>query len=569
MSHHLRSLALATGILLLTAGSAAAAPGLTGVSAAPANPAAGAHSDFTVAFSTQNLGSDDVKSLRIDLPPGVLGNPQATNGTCPHEKFMADACPAGTKVGTTTVVADATLLVLDLGEQTIPGDVYNIPVSGGEAARLGIVLRPTVLGIPQPKQFLESPAFLRPGDGGLTSLVDNIPRTAQTTLGSAALRIDKQSLTLLAKTSGGGAFESNPTSCDPATTTVTIGTYDGATASGTGAFRPTGCDRLPFAPMLQATIGAVRNDVRPGAHPAVTVVVTQQPGEANARTVQVALPTGLGADARSLATACPLASYQAGTCPADAVVGSATAESPLLAGPLTGVVTYVAPGDGLPQLRIALRGALNIDLVGAVTIINGGRLLNTIDGIADVPLSRFALTIDAGPTSPVLVTRDLCDPGRGRLDGTFTAHSGKVATTTAQAVLPGCGHVPPPRVTARVGRLRAPRPALVVHAASPDRALTSVRLTLPRGLSFSKRARHRAHASLAGTRIAIKGRTLTATLPAGGANALDLRLARGGLVVSQALRRAQHPKPRLALVVRRAGLAAKHLTVRPRVVAKP
>lgn len=570
MSHRIRALALASGILLATAGAAQAAPTLSPVTAAPASTAAGTHSDFTVSFTVNDIGSDDVKTLRIDLPPGLVGNPQATKGTCSHAQFLADSCPASTKVGTTSVVADVTVLVLPV-TLTIPGDVYNIATTGGEAARLGIVLRPSLLGlIAQPKQFLESPAVLRSTDGGLTSVVENIPRTASTSVGTEDLTIRQQSLTLLGKTSGGGAFETNPTSCAPAKTTVTIGTYAGATASGAGSFTPTNCDALPFAPRVAGTVGQTRDDVRVGGHPKTVVTVTQAVGEANAETVQVALPRGLGADARTLPNACPVANYAAGTCAANAVVGSARAESPLLAAPLTGPVTYVAPGTGLPQLRVALRGPISVDLVGNITFADGGRLVNTFDGIFDVPLTRFVLTVDAGPNSPILVSRDLCEPGYGALDGTFTAHSGKVATAAADATLPGCDQVRAPKVTARLGELGTGHPVLKLHATSADRPLSGLKLTLPSGLTLARGAAKKIGRSVSGTKVAARGRALTLTLPAaGGASALDVTLRKGALTVSKALRRAKNPHLKLTVQVLREGLTPKRLTVKPKLVARP
>jgi hypothetical protein len=571
MTVQLRAVALAIGIALAISTTATAAPAVTNVTATPANAAAGAHSDFTIAFDVSGLGAtsggDDVKSLRLDLPPGVLGNPQATGGTCAKAQFAADACPATTKVGTTVVKADVAIILglVDLGEQTIPGDVYNLPVTGGEAARLGIVLRPA-LGS---KVFLESPAVLRPSDGGLTSTVDAIPQTTTIlTPSDTALRIDHQSLTLLAKTSAGNAFETNPTSCGPATTTVTIGTYAGQTASGTGGFTPTGCDKLPFAPKIAAAIGASRDDVRQGGKPAVTVTVTQQPGEANARSVSVALPSGLGANALSLGNACPLASYTAGTCPAAAVVGSARVDSPLLAAPLTGRVTFVASGGTLPELRVALRGGLSIDLTGAISFGTGGRLINTFDGIFDVPLSRFVLTINAGPDSPVSVARDLCEPGAGTLDGTFIAHSGAHATASTTATMVGCDQIRAPKISARIGRLHGGRPALSVQASSPDRSITSLTLRPRSGLAFTRRAPGLAQISAPGAKAALRNGALVVTFVPGASSA-TIALEAGALHVSSALRRAAHPHPQLTAEIRRAGLSVRRTTVTAQVVRSP
>ncbi|MCW2989867.1 MAG: hypothetical protein JWM73_461 [Solirubrobacterales bacterium] len=554
------------GLILLAvlalAAPAAAAPTVTGATAAPADVKAGAHSDFTVDFSVEGLGAaaggDDLKSLRLDLPPGLVGNPLATGATCSKEQLTADACPAGTRVGTTTTVADVNVLVLPLNDQSIPGDIYNIPTKGAEAARLGIVLRPAA-GL-FPKVILESPVSLRSsGDGGLTSTVDAIPRTAATGTGDADLLIKRMTLTLLGLLPSGKAFMTNPTSCKVAPTTITIGTYAGATASAMASFTPTACDALPFAPQLSAKIGSTRDDVRAGAQPAVTVTVTQEAGEANAKSVSVALPGGFGASIAALGNACPVASYDAGTCPAASILGSATANSPLLPAPLTGPVTFVSdPTLGLPQLRVALRGAFAVNLTGVVTLGTTGGLINTFDGIFDVPLSRFVLSLDAGPTSPVKVSRDLCLPGRGTLAGTFVAHSGKTATATAAAELPGCADIRPTTLKARLKKHHV----LTLSAANLDRPVRSLGFRLPKGLRFTARATKRARATVSGSGVKAKVRVskgrLTVTVTGDGATTVDLVLPRG------AVRAAGHPTRRLRVDVGLVGVKVKRSTVRLR-----
>src|SRR3954454_11510987 len=115
MSHvRLLAVALALGAIILPAAPAHAAASLANPKAAPASTAAGANSDFTVSFDVSGLGAvgsggDDLKGLRLDLPPGLAGIPLATGATCTKAKLTADACPAGTKVGTTVTSAQVML----------------------------------------------------------------------------------------------------------------------------------------------------------------------------------------------------------------------------------------------------------------------------------------------------------------------------------------------------------------------------------------------------------------------------------------------------------------------------
>jgi hypothetical protein len=562
---------LAALALLLLPATAQAAPSIANPKAAPASTAAGANSDFTVSFDVAGLGAvgsggDDLKGLRLDLPAGLAGNPLATGATCTKAQLTADACPAETKVGTTVTSAQ---VMLEGVAQDIPGDIYNETPGAGEAARLGIVLRPA--GGLLPKVVLESPVHVRPADGGLTSTVDDIPATAN----GIDLRIDRMALTLQGKLASGKAFMSNPTSCAVATTAIAITTYGGQTATGTAGFTPTACDALPFAPQVTATLGPTRADLRAGGRPALTVTVTQQPGEANAKSVTVALPTGLGADLVALNNACPLATYQAGTCPAAAVVGSGTAVSPFLAQPLTGPVTLVSdPSAALPQLRIALRGAFPVDLIANVGFGAGGRLVNTIDGIYDVPISSFALTIAGGATSPLSAGTDLCVAGTTALEGTFVAHSGKQATATATAATVGCDTVRPPRLSARLGRFSGKGPALRLKASDPDRSLTLLRVRLPKGLAFTRRAKALTHVVLSGrgvaATVALRHGRLEIAVTHGGAPSANVFVGRGAIRVSRPLRRTRHPK-KLALRVdtQLAGRSVAHAAVALKRVAKP
>src|SRR3954454_15104406 len=92
-------------LLALTLIAVAAAPAqadftVTNVQAAPADTKAGGHSDFTLAFDLG--GSESIKDLDVNLPAGLLGNPNAPT-KCTIDQFNSDSCPPESKVGTQTV----------------------------------------------------------------------------------------------------------------------------------------------------------------------------------------------------------------------------------------------------------------------------------------------------------------------------------------------------------------------------------------------------------------------------------------------------------------------------------
>src|SRR5262249_1171966 len=91
-----RLIAMVIGLAGLAAlpASAQAAFSVTGT-AAPTNTSGGAHSDFHIHM---DFGGGQVKDLRIGLPPGLIGDPNAAP-QCTQSEFDAANCPSDTIVG--------------------------------------------------------------------------------------------------------------------------------------------------------------------------------------------------------------------------------------------------------------------------------------------------------------------------------------------------------------------------------------------------------------------------------------------------------------------------------------
>src|SRR4051812_4185296 len=410
----IRRIALLTfAILVLAAAPAQADITVSNVAAAPADTKAGGHSDFTLSFDLG--GSEKIKDLDVNLPAGLLGNPNAP-GKCTEEQFQSDSCPPASKVGTQTVNVTVILLPTD-----VSGEVFNLVPQTGEPARLGIRL-----DAPTGPIRLESPVRVRPEDGGLTSILRDIPQDFQ---------INKITLTLQAKAGSGKDFMTNPTSCDPAVTKLHAVGADGGVADGQGSFTPTACDALPFAPQLSATVGE-KGQTGARAAPPLTTVIEQAPGEANTKSARVTLLTPLAPNVGALANVCSVADFDADHCPDKSVVGQATAVTPLLATPLKGPVRIVENPGNLPKLVLYLNGLINIRLVGNIQLAAEGTE-TTFAGIPDVPLTRFQLDFISGPSGLVGTTDDICKT-KPSLKGEFTAHSGKTSTVTSVATVKGC-----------------------------------------------------------------------------------------------------------------------------------
>jgi hypothetical protein len=169
-------------------------------------------------------------------------------------------------------------------------------------------------------------------------------------------------------------------------------------------------------------------------------VLTQTPGQSNMRSVKVSLPQTLAALLNVVNRACTLAEYQAARC-AKAQAGSAVAKTPLLKDPLRGGAFFVRhPGRGLPDLMVALRGDIDLDLVGRVTIPGGKRLATNFDTIPDAPVSKFTLKIVAGSHGPLGVSTNLCSKRgkRSTADVTMRGQNGAVITKHPRLHIRGC-----------------------------------------------------------------------------------------------------------------------------------
>jgi hypothetical protein len=525
----------------------------TGVTAAPADTQAGANSNFSLHFALDEP-SRDLRAFTIHLPAGVVGAVTATP-LCTQAQFAAKACPANTQVGTTTTHATAYPTPITGLAVDVPGKLYNLAPVGREPARLGIRLTPA-LG---DEVLLQSIITVRPGDGGLDSTTDGLPRTSA--LGP--IDINAVDITLFGKAGDPAkGFVSNPTSCAVATTTIDAAAYDGTQGSGSATFTPTGCDKLAFAPTLSATIAPGAKD----ADPTLQTVVESPAGQANARSVQITLPTGLGAQVTTLNHACPEAQFAQGACPANAVIGSAKAETPVLAAPLEGPVVLVKPAaTPLPELMIDLHGPIDLRLPVTFGFGPGGRLQSTLDGLPDTALSRFTLSLAGGANGLLSNARDLCSGAGSRIDAAFTGQNGASATSSVIPQIAGCK----PQVSAKLKGLRKRHPVLALRFTAPlGQRLTSVGVRLPRTLRVDRKRVRKATTLLVSGRKASKptlriaAAALTAVVPKDGARTVELRLNRGALRLARRLKAGQTVKLTLATADAAGGQQKLPLSVR-------
>jgi hypothetical protein len=217
-------------------------------------------------------------------------------------------------------------------------------------------------------------------------------------------------------------FMRTPSSCAPKTIQTTVSSKGGQTASVASPLQATGCEKLAFAPKMAMRLTNPA-EAKVGGHPGLEVLVTQRRGEAAAKALTVTLPLSLALDPDNAASdqLCEFTDGLKGQCPDKAVIGTMTAVSPLLKGPLSGKVYWVKgiridPKSGrqirtLPSLLVQLRGEINVNLRGVTSVPDNQHLTSTFPTIPDAPLSSATVVFNGGKKGPLVITDghdDIC-----------------------------------------------------------------------------------------------------------------------------------------------------------------
>ena len=461
------------------------APDVT-VSANP--PTAGTFTALTTGITRADR-SQSLAGFTLALPPGMLAR-LGDFAFCPSASADAGTCSDSTQVGKVTISAGT-----GPSPATLTGKIFlaeRIPGSGDVASLVVVIpakVGPFDLGTVVSRAGLEihfsEGQVVVTTTGKLPAILGGIPVRIQ----SLNLTIDRAN------------FQHNPSSCvaktldasftsqgDPTTTTTAA--EGGATSTDKAPFQATNCDALPFAPKIAGKVGG-SGMATEGQHPDLDVTITQADGEASTKSAVATLPPVFGVGIDALGQSCPENQLLTATCPEGSFVGTASATSGLLAQPLGGPVFLVDQPGGLPKLSVLLFGsAVSLRLDGQVES-RDGRIVNTFEGIPDVPLSSFTLHINGGDGGLLQNTADLCK-GAGALDGTFTAYNDKVATASAPLELLD-GSCPrkakKPKTSLVLSQLGSGKPEMTLKVRRGSDAsaslLTRLRVILPKGLRIS------------------------------------------------------------------------------------
>ncbi len=388
---------------------------------------------------------EGMKDIDVELPPGVVGNPEATP-RCSMGDFDNGRCPRQSVVG----VLD---LVYNLGRAT-PAPytmaVYNVTPPKGVVARLAVqlVVVSTVMDI-------------RVNSDGRYTIETNTKNISQiVALYQMRLRLfgvpadmngEGPIITDVQGTLGGrgtGAripYLTLPSKCGPAGAAKIRGrswATPGTWAEASDELAPlTGCLDAGFDAAMTLEAQTPRAGVPAGAEVTLRVPQNENPdGVATppVKRVTTTLPEGMvvspsNADGLVSCTdeQAALRSLADPSCPAASRIGSVEIQTPVLPGPLTGSIYLGQPksmkaasGEMLRLFLVAEGHGVTIKQEGRITPDPvTGQLTAVFDNAPELPFSEMKLVFKGGPKAP------LTNP---RVCGNYT---------TATEVTSSAGHV--------------------------------------------------------------------------------------------------------------------------------
>jgi hypothetical protein len=393
---------------------------------------------------------EDPKDLTVNLPAGLVVNPNATPVRCTESQLENGGCPDASVVGTITVVTGTLFGGTPPAPDIQPSPIYNMVPPPGAPAALGF--NAVGLGI-----FEHVLGGVRTGgDYGLSANIKELPQRAialgaVTTLwgnpsdsSHNALRgkcaFNPGELCPVPPTNT--AFLTMPSACSgPLTTSITADSWQQPGNFVTSSFESHdssgnpvgvgGCDRLAFTPSIRVKPEVSVADSPSGLN--VDLSVPQDGlsnpnglAEANLKRAVVTLPAGMSvnpsaADGLAACSEAQIGLHNANepTCPDASKIGSVEATTPLLSETLKGGV-YLAQqgnlqGNGSNPFGSLLAIYITAEVNGALIKLAGrvqadpvtGQLTTTFDNNPQLPFSDLKLVLFGGPRAP-LATPESC-----------------------------------------------------------------------------------------------------------------------------------------------------------------
>jgi hypothetical protein len=369
----------------------------------------------------------ELSAVDVTMPPGLLGR-IASVVPCPDAAANAGTCRDDvSRIGTATVAAGPGSNPFFITD----GKVYITGPYKGAPYGLSVVVHAKAGPLDLGNVIVRARVLIDRATAQFRVVTDPFPTILQ--------GIPLQ-LRLAKVVADRPAFTFNPTSCAVMAASAKITSTEGAVASRSTRFQMEDCAALAFAPKISLGVGA-KGHTASGSSVPLAATVTMPKGGANLRSVSVTLPTILNARLPVVNQACSLADFQAGHCTTKAKVGTAVVLTPLLRDPLRGSVFFVKnPARVIPDLMVALRGPVDVDVTSKVAIPGGKALGTRFDTIPDVPFTKFTLRFVSGTNGPLGAAANLCSAHSHAATASIgmRAQNGRLITLHPHLRINGC-----------------------------------------------------------------------------------------------------------------------------------
>ena len=393
---------------------------------------AGGFSPFTMTMSRED-GNQDLKSVRLMMPPGLLGTLSSVK-LCEEPQASAGACGPESLIGHTTVSVG------------VGGNPYS--VTGGQVFITG-----PYDGAPYGLSIL-NPAKAGPFDLGsvvVRAKIEVDPLTAAltvttdpsgafsipTVLDGIPLQIQHVNVTI-----DRSGFTFNPTNCEKLSISGSLASDQGATDALNVPFQATNCATLGFKPKLSVSTSG-KPSRKNGTSLALKLAYPQAAmgKEAWFRTAKFDFPKQLPARLSTLQKACLSQVFTANpaACPSGSRAGTAIVSTPVLPDLLHGVVYFVSYGGAkFPEAVIVLEGdGVTVDLHAETFISKTGVTSATLRNIPGVPFNTVEVDLPSGPDSEFAANGVPCME-KLKMPVAFTAQNGLAVHQNTPVSVTGC-----------------------------------------------------------------------------------------------------------------------------------
>jgi hypothetical protein len=386
-------------------------------------------------------GDQDMTKFSSVLPPGVLGK-LAGVSKCPdaaieaakaktgRQELRNPSCPVNSQIGRSLAGAGVGGALTYVGGQIyLAGPYKGDPLSvvsvtpavagpfdaGTVVVRLALTLNPETAEVEV--------------DGAASDPIPHILKGIVLKVRDIRVYVDRPE------------FIINPTSCAESSAKATLfggfldvfSPADDVPADLATRYQAANCLNLGFKPKLTFRL---KGGTKRGDHPGLRAELKARPGDANIGKAVVTLPKSAFLDQSHIRTICTRVQFAAKNCPKGAEYGFAKAWTPLLDEPIEGPVYLRSSNNKLPDLVIALKGLVDVNVSSRIDSKNGG-IRNSFETIPDAPVTKFVLTLQGGKKGLVVNSRNLCAKP-SRADARFVGQNG-VPYNFRPLLKPSCG----------------------------------------------------------------------------------------------------------------------------------